>query len=130
MMLTPRCSPPHSWRQRSPPQSRWWRHPVVDFRLEVNNIEEGSSSSAQRATLLFMEEGFEVIFCVLPMSSVGCPDVSDLGGGLGQAPQDGLAARWAGQVSVEADAFLHITVTREPPGQRLPSGHGVHGDRL
>ena len=93
-------------------------------------MEEVSSSSAQRATLLFMEEGFEVIFCVLPMSSVGCPDVSDLGGGLGQAPQDGLAARWAGQVSVEADAFLHITVTREPPGQRLPSGHGVHGDRL
>ena len=77
-----------------------------------------------------MEEGFEVIFCVLPMSSVGCPDVSDLGGGLGQAPQDGLAARWAGQVSVEADAFLHITVTREPPGQRLPSGHCVHGDHL
>ena len=38
-----------------------------------------------------MEEGFEVIFCVLPMSSVGCPDVSDLGGGLGQAPQDGYA---------------------------------------
>ena len=41
-----------------------------------------------------------------------------------------MAARWAGQVSVEADAFLHITVTREPPGQRLPSGHGVHGGRL
>ena len=57
-------------------------------------------------------------------------DVSDLGGGLGQAPQDGLAAYERGQLSVEADAHLHIPETRETPGQRLPSGHGVHGDRL
>ena len=57
-------------------------------------------------------------------------DVSDLGGGLGQAPQDGLAAYERGQLSVEADAFLHIPETREPPGQRLPSGLGVHGGRL
>ena len=58
-----------------------------------------------------MEEGFEVIFCVLPMSSVGCPDVSDLGGGLGQAPQDGLAARWAGQVETKLP-FADVTPTQ------------------
>ena len=57
-------------------------------------------------------------------------DVSDPGGGLGQAPQDRLAAYERGQLSVEADARLHIPETREPPGQRLPSGHGVHGGRL
>ena len=57
-------------------------------------------------------------------------DVSDPGGGLGQAPQDRLAAYERGQLSVEADARLHIPETRETPGQRLPSGHGVHGGRL
>ena len=62
-------------------------------------MEEGSSSLAQRATLLFMEEGCKVI-TVSKVSSVGCPDVSDLGGGLGQAPQDGLAAYERGQLSV------------------------------
>ena len=57
-------------------------------------------------------------------------DVSDPGGGLGQAPQDRLAAYERGQLSGEPDALLHIPETREPPGQRLPSGHGVHGGRL
>ena len=57
-------------------------------------------------------------------------DVSDPGGGLGQAPQDRLAAYERGQLSVEADARLHIPETRETPGQRLPSGHGIHGNRL
>ena len=57
-------------------------------------------------------------------------DVSDPGGGLGQAPQDRLAAYERDQLSVEADACLHIPETRETPGQRLPSGHGVHGGRL
>ena len=58
-------------------------------------------------------------------------DVSDPGGGLGQAPQDRLAAYERGQLSAEeADARLHIPETRETPGQRLPSGHGVHGGRL
>ena len=33
----------------------------VKAEVEVNNMEEGSSSLAQRATLLFMEEGCKVI---------------------------------------------------------------------
>ena len=57
-------------------------------------------------------------------------DVSDPGGGLGQAPQDRLAAYERGQLSGEPDALLHIPVTRETPGQRLSSGHGIHGGRL
>ena len=100
---------------------------MVGDRCMLSNImEEGVELFSSEGNSPFKEVGWDEINCKLlrcPVSAV--LDVSDLGGGLGQAPQDGLAAYERGQLSVEADAVLHIPLTRESPGQRLPSGHGI-----
>ena len=83
---------------------------MVGDRCMLSNImEEGVELFSSEGNSPFKEVGWNEINCKLPRCPVSAVlDVSDLGGGLGQAPQDGLAAYERGQLSVEADAVLHI----------------------
>ena len=69
---TKKSSPVMEAEKSSPVMEAEYQIFNVKAEMEVNNKEEGSSFSAQRATLPFMEEGCKVIN-VFTESSVGCP---------------------------------------------------------
>ena len=86
-----------------------------------NIMEEGVELFSSEGNSPFKEVGWNEINCKLPRCPVSAVlDVSDLGGGPGQAPQDGLAAYERGQLSVEADAVLHIPETKGKPWAETP----------
>ena len=69
---TKKSSPVMEAEKSSPVMEAEYQIFNVKAEMEVNNKEEGSSFSAQRATLPFMEEKCKVIN-MFTESSVGCP---------------------------------------------------------
>ena len=69
---TKKSSPVMEAEKSSPVMEAEYQIFNVKAEMEVNNKEEGSSFSAQRATLPFKEEKCKVIY-MFTDSSVGCP---------------------------------------------------------